>query len=431
VEAGFLSSTHYEEIKKLGESIYENPELGYKEEHTKQAVIDYLKKYNPECTIQKFSTTGLRTTLGEGKPIHIAFLAELDAVYAPSHFRADSETGAAHNCGHYTQVAIALALYRQLVESKAYEQFDYTISFIFVPAEEYLDLAFRDELIQKGVISHYGGKPEAMKLGVFDDIDVSICVHAMGGEFSKRTIEIDCDLAGFLYKRYTFKGKSTHAGFDPFSSVNAYNMSTLFHTAISLGRQQLDEKEKVRLNPIVMESDMSTNVIPNQIKVGTDLRTLSTPYMQTVAKRLDAAAQGSALALQGEVEIDTQMGYLPFQQDRYLSSFVKAAYEEEEQIEDIWEDNSISAAGDIGDLSYMMPCIQIGYSGFTGTIHGDDFIDVDPEYIYDIFPKFLFQVLDKLNGKIDRSKLYKRSYEEYVQLIQSILEQKEEHGIEA
>ncbi len=125
------------------------------------------------------------------------------------------------------------------------------------------------------------------------------------------------------------------------------------------------------------------------------------------------------------------MGYLPFQQDRYLSTFVKAAYEEDEQIEDILEDNSISAAGDIGDLSYMMPCIQIGYSGFTGTIHGDDFIDVDPEYIYDIFPKFLFQVLGKLNGKIDRSKLYKRSYEEYVQVIQSILEQKEEHGIEA
>ncbi|WP_245609697.1 M20/M25/M40 family metallo-hydrolase [Terribacillus saccharophilus] len=431
MEADFLFSAYYEEIKKLGESIYENPELGYKEKHTKQAVIDYLRNCNSECTIQEFSTTGLRTTLGEGKPIHIAFLAELDAVYAPSHFRSDPETGAAHNCGHYTQVAIALALYRQLVESKAYEQFDYTISFIFVPAEEYLDLAFRDELMHKGVISHYGGKPEAMKLGVFDDIDLSVCVHAMGGEFAKRTIEIDCDLAGFLYKRYTFKGKSTHAGFDPFSSVNAYNMSTLFHTAISLGRQQLDEKEKVRLNPIVMESDMSTNVIPNHIKVGTDLRTLSTPYMQTVAKRLDAAAQGSAMALQGEVEIDTQMGYLPFQQDRYLSTFVKAAYEEEEQIEDILEDNSISAAGDIGDLSYMMPCIQIGYSGFTGTIHGDDFIDVDPEYIYDIFPKFLLQVLGKLNGNIDRSKLYKRSYDEYMQVIQSILEQKEEHGIEA
>ncbi|QXE01524.1 M20/M25/M40 family metallo-hydrolase [Terribacillus sp. DMT04] len=425
------SGGNYEEIKKLGESIYANPELGYKEERTKQTVVEYLKRCNPSCEIEEFSTTGIRTTLGEGKSMHLAFLAELDAVYAPTHFKANPDTGAAHNCGHYTQVAIALSLYQQLVETKAYEQFDYTISFIFVPAEEYLDLPYRDQLMQDNVISHYGGKPEAMKLGVFDDIDLSICVHAIGGEIKKRTIEIDCDLAGFLYKRYTFQGKSSHAGFDPFSSVNAYNMSTLFHTAISLGRQQLDEKEKVRLNPIVMQSDMSTNVIPNYIKVGTDLRTLSTPYMKTVAKRLDAAAEGSAKALQGEVNIDTQMGYLPFKQDRYLSTFVKAAYQMNNQIEDIWEGNSISAAGDIGDLSYMMPCIQIGYSGFTGTIHGDDFIDVDPEYIYGIFPSFLFQVLHQMNGKIDKAKLYKRSYQEYVQVIQSILDEKKENGIEA
>ena len=43
-----------------------------------------------------------------------------------------------------------------------------------MPAEEYLDLNYRAELLKKGQISHYGGKPEAMSLGVFDDIDVGI-----------------------------------------------------------------------------------------------------------------------------------------------------------------------------------------------------------------------------------------------------------------
>src|SRR5699024_9874566 len=129
-------------------------------------------------------------------------------------------------------------------------------SFIFVPAEEYLDLSYRDELIKQGKISHYGGKPEAMKLGVFDNIDLSICIHAIGGEFDKRTVNINCDLAGFLYKKYTFKGKATHAGFDPFSSINAYNMSTLFNTAVGLSRQQLKDTEHVRINPIVTDSDM-------------------------------------------------------------------------------------------------------------------------------------------------------------------------------
>ncbi|NMM53781.1 M20/M25/M40 family metallo-hydrolase [Paenibacillus aquistagni] len=414
--------TQYEEILHIARTIFDNPELGYKEHKTKETVASFLQKVNPEVQIEEFSTTGMKTVLGEGKGkgLNVAFIAELDAVYAPTHWHADKETGAAHNCGHYTQVAIALALYKVLYETKRYESFDFTLTFIFVPAEEYLDLAYRDELQKQNMITYYGGKPEAMKLGVFDDIDIGICVHAIGNEFERRTIEVNCNLAGFLYKKYTFKGKATHAGFDPFSAHNAYSMSTLFNTAVGLSRQQLKDSEMVRINPIVMGTDMSTNVIPNWITVGTDLRTQTVEYMQEVASRLDDAARGSALALQGEVEVDTQMGYLPFVQDRYLSEFAIQAFHENDEIADIWNNNAISAAGDIGDLSYMIPCIQIGHSGFTGTIHGDDFKDVDPEYLFEIFPRYLLQVLEQMSGKLDKNKLYKRSYEQYAQLIQSI-----------
>src|SRR5699024_5351185 len=117
---------------------------------------------------------------------------------------------------------------------------------------------------------------------------------------------------GFLYKKYTFKGKATHAGFDPFSSINAYNMSTLFNTAVGLSRQQLKDTEHVRINPIVTDSDMSTNVIPSQVTVGTDLRTKSVDYLKEAAAKLDDAANGSAIAVQGEVDTHTQMGYVPF-----------------------------------------------------------------------------------------------------------------------
>ena len=121
---------------------------------------------------------------------------------------------------------------------------------------------------------------------MFDDIDAAVCVHAIGGEFEKRTINVNSDLAGFLYKRYTFKGKASHAGFDPFSGSNAYNMSTLFNVATGLSRQQLKDSEMVRINPIVMSSDMSTNVIPNHITVGTDLRTKTIEYLKETAVKI-------------------------------------------------------------------------------------------------------------------------------------------------
>jgi len=417
-----LFEEQYKEIAAISKQIFHSPELGYKEFKTKATVIEFLKKVNPAIELDEFSTTGFKTSLGTRKDLNIAFIAELDAVYAPSHKWSDPETGAAHNCGHYTQVGIALALYTWLYKSEAYKNFDYDLTFVFVPAEEYLDLAYRAKLLAENKISYYGGKPEAMKLGVFDGIDLGICVHAMGGEFPERTIEVNCDLAGFLYKKYTFKGKASHAGFDPFSGKNAYNMSTLFNVALGLSRQQLNEKEMVRINPIVMELDMSTNVIPNEITVGSDIRTQSIEYMKEVVTRMDDAALGSAQALQGEVAIETQMGYLPFVQDRYLNEFVISAFEKNNEIAAIRNNTPISAAGDIGDLSYLFPCIQVGYSGFTGTIHGDDFIDIDPEFIYEVFPRFMAEVLQEMNGNIDRAKLYKRTYEEYEALLSSILD---------
>ena len=414
---------YYDEIYKIAQDIYIHPELGYKEFRTMEIVKSYVSKYLDHVEIKSFAKTGLKFTLPtkEEKRLKMAFIVELDAVYAPSHFYADAETGAAHNCGHYSQIGIGLSLFRGLIEENSYEDFDFAISFVFVPAEEYLDLDYREQLKKNGDIVYFGGKPEAMRLGIFDEFDFAMATHAMGGDFKQRTIEVNSNLAGFLYKKYTFTGKASHAGFNPFAGVNAYSMSTLFNVGVGLMRQQIDENEMVRINPIVMESDMGTNVIPNKIKVGTDLRAQNTTYIKEVAKRLDDVAKGSAMSLQGEVDIETQMGYLPCIQSRYLSSFVMNTFNDFEKIPVIRNENPISAAGDLGDLSFMMPCCQVGYSGFSGTIHGDDFIENDPEFIYNIFPEFLLKVLKDMNGKIEVKQLYHKSYKEYESLITEIL----------
>lgn len=408
----------FKEIFSIGEEIYLNPELGFKENHTSNIVENYVKKYLPQVKIEKFAQTGIKFNLpGERKDINVAVIAELDGVFAPSHFHADCKTGAAHNCGHHTQVAIMLHLFRSLVENEEYKNLDFSIGFIFVPAEEYLDLDYRKKLKEDGVITYFGGKAEGMKDGIFDEYDFGICVHAMGGVFPQRSIEVNCDLAGFMYKNYKFKGKAAHAGFAPSAGVNAYSISTLFNVALGMYRQQIDEKYLVRINPVVLHSNMGVNVIPNEITVGTDIRAHSAEYMIKLANQLDNMAKGSAMALGGEVVIETNIGYLPFIQSRYLSTFVKSAYEKFDEIKFCRDETPISAAGDIGDLSYIIPCIQIGYSGFKGTIHGDDFIHEDNEYIFSIFPQFLMSVLKEMSGKIDKSQLYKKSYEEYKKTI--------------
>ena len=199
---------------------------------------------------------------------------------------------------------------------------------------------------------------------------------------SEPTIEIDCDLAGFLYKTIEFEGSASHAGLDPFSGTNAYAMATLFTTALGLGRQQLREDVLVRMNPVIPASEMTTNVIPHRVHVGTDVRSIDLDYLGEVADRVDRAAHGCASALGGTAHITTEMGYLPFVQDRTLSGAFRESFTEDDAITHLIEDRgAIAAAGDAGDLSFMMPTVQLSYGGFDGVIHGKDFRMVDPEHV--------------------------------------------------
>ncbi len=410
----------FDEIVSLSKSIFLNPELGYKEFETKKKIIKFVKKYASDGQIQEFSTTGLKISLPKvkSKSFHLALVAELDAVYSPSHFSSDKSTGAAHNCGHHAQVGIMLMVLRSLVGSGLYKSLNYNISFIFTPAEEYVDLGYREELIKKGVIKYLGGKPEAMSLGVFDDIDCAILAHSMGGDVPGRVIELGCTLVGFLYKKYGFKGKPAHAGFAPFEGVNAYSMSTLFNTGLGLLRQQLNDSTLIRMNPIVLDANMSTNVICDYIMLGTDIRGSTIDAIIDIAKKLDTLAQGSAYSLCGEVSITTQQGYLPFIQDAYLTQQAKIAYDHFLGISELIMNHSSCAAGDVGDLSYMIPCIQVGFSGFSGTIHGQDFKEADVEYIYNIFPNYILHFLKNL--KLERAHLYKRTYKDYELLLSTM-----------
>ena len=415
-------STHYSEIHDLVDDLWKHPELGYAEHRASRLVEEFLTRHGRGLRIQRFSTTGLKVSLPSAGPDRrrIAVVAELDAVISPAHPDADPETGAVHACGHHTQVGIALSAFAHLVSTEEWRSAGVDLSFVFVPAEEFVDLSSRAELRDEGTITWFGGKPEAMMLGVFDDIDAAVCLHAIGGLLPEPTVEIDCDLAGFLYKTVEFEGTASHAGLDPFSGTNAYSMATLFTTALGLGRQQLREDVLVRMNPVVPSTDMTTNVVPHRAVVGTDVRSTDLDYLAEVATRVDSAAHGCAAALGGTARVTTEMGYLPFVQDRTLSGAFREAFDEDTTFTRLIEDRgAIAAAGDAGDLSFMMPTVQLSYGGFDGTIHGRDFRMVDPETVLIAVPRLLVSALLRLDAHLPEP-LPRRSYDDYVATIAAI-----------
>lgn len=403
----------YDDVVALVDDLWAHPEVGYQETYTSARIHDFLIQYAPGVEVTSFARTGLRVRLGPGHDRAVALVAELDALIVPAHPAADPTTGAVHACAHHTQVGIACAVIAELM-SKPWD-LPYDLVAVFVPAEEYIDLDTRRALRDAGEIAWFGGKPEAMRLGVFDDVAVAIHTHTMGGGYPTPTVELDCDLAGFAYKHVTFHGRAAHAAFIPFAGANAASMAVLYQTAIGLGRQQLREDVLARLNPVVTGAPMTTNVIPDTARVSTDVRTVDLSYMAELSAKLDAMAQGAALALGGSAEIDTEVGYLPFRQHRPLSQPFREAFQDGVAgIDALLDDRGGSAAaGDVGDLSVMIPCIQIGYSGLEGTVHGADLHLADPMTVLDAVPRFLLEGLRRLGPVLDDVAGYRRGYDEY------------------
>lgn len=405
------------EVTALVERLRRTPELGYHEHRTAAAVVEWITRVAPGSRVERFARTGVRVRLGSGRGRTVAIVAELDALIVPAHPDADPLTGAVHACGHHTQVGIACTLFAHYAGG---HDLPFDLVFVWVPAEEYVDLDRRSRLREAGEIGWFGGKPEAMRLGVFDDVDAAVLVHAMGGGYAVPTVELDCDLAGFLYKHVTFHGTASHAGFDPFSGVNAASMATLYTVAIGLGRQQVRDDVLARLNPVITSDAMTTNVIPDRCRVSTDVRTVDLDAMAGLSRRLDAMAAGAALAFGGRAEIDTEVGYLPFRQHRDLSQAWRSAYLAGSRgVAALLDDRGgAAAAGDVGDLSYLLPCVQLGYSGFSGTVHGRDFALTEPEFVLAAFPRFVAAGLERLGDRLGT--VYRRSYDDYVAEVRRI-----------
>ncbi|MFP4456202.1 MAG: M20/M25/M40 family metallo-hydrolase [Clostridia bacterium] len=123
--------------------------------------------------------TGAKAWLkGKSEKVNLCIMGELDAVLCPEHPFADVTTGAAHSCGHNAQIAAMLGAAMGLTLTNANEYLDGNIAFIAVPAEEPVEVEFRQRLIDAGKIKFLGGKQELIKIGALDDIDMTIMFHS-------------------------------------------------------------------------------------------------------------------------------------------------------------------------------------------------------------------------------------------------------------
>ncbi|HHY92048.1 MAG TPA: amidohydrolase, partial [Firmicutes bacterium] len=195
------------EIVALAEDIFAHPELGFKETRTADRVAGKLAELGLEVE-RGLALTGVRALApGREHKARVAILGELDAVVSPQHPQADPHTGAAHACGHHGQLAAMLGAAIGLVRSGIIKELGGDVVLMAVPAEEFVELAYRRRLMEQGKIEFFGGKQELIKAGAFDDLDAVLMVHAEA-QTPERKAFVGGTCNGFIGKIVTYLGKA-------------------------------------------------------------------------------------------------------------------------------------------------------------------------------------------------------------------------------
>lgn len=142
---------HAEEIKAFGRDIFHHAELGYQEHRTAGKFAEALRRLGMQPQ-EGLAVTGVKSELSgtRDQKLRVAVMGELDALPISNASHTNPETGAAHCCGHHAQLTGVLGAAIALSDPQVKASLDGTPVFMAVPAEECVDLEFKEKLAEEG-----------------------------------------------------------------------------------------------------------------------------------------------------------------------------------------------------------------------------------------------------------------------------------------
>ncbi len=320
---------------------------------------------------------GFYTDIDTGRPgPKILIMGEMDALGAPNHF--DCTNGNAHACGHHAQCAGLVGAALAFKEPGALDGLCGSIRLMAVPAEELIEIEYRESLRQQGIIRYLGGKVEFLYRGYMDGCDISYMIHA------SNVTEVDFRVGrggnGCMAKEMVYEGRASHAGGSPQNGINALYAATMGLNAVNAIRETFVDSDHVRVHPIMTDGGQTVNIIPSAARLSTFIRGESVEVIKSTNRKVNRAIAGSAVSLGAKVKVIDRPGYSPLINDVNLADLalqVAAEYFGEDRVRHThgWGTGST----DMGDMSCVMPSIHPNMGGAAGAGHGDDYYIADPE----------------------------------------------------
>ena len=365
-----------DELTALAKTILKNPEPGFRELKTARLVAQWFGELRLQPR-NGLAVTGVRAdALGGTAGPTLAILGELDSLIVAEHPHADPETGAAHACGHHCQIAMMLGAATALTQSDVLESLSGRIAFMAVPAEEYIEIEFRDRLRREGKIEFLGGKAEMVRLGEFDDVNLAMMLHTTSNPAAKQMC-ISNTNNGTVAKRIQFIGRASHAGGAPHLGINALNAAMMAMTAINFNRETFRDEDSIRVHPIITKGGEAVSAVPADVRMETFVRGRTLEALMDANTKVDRALKAGAMAVGAKVKIQTIPGYLPLQQNKAMAEIFRANAADLVGEENVGYVEHRGGSTDMGDISHLMPVIHPYVGGATGLGHGATYVIED------------------------------------------------------
>lgn len=287
-----------DELIEIRRTLHQYPELGFEETNTSKFIKDFLTKEG--ITFKEFAGTGVcgiieGTKEGENKKV-IGLRADIDGLPMQdkkSCSYASKISGKMHACGHDGHTTILLGAAKLLNKNK--DKFNGTIKLIFEPAEETTGGA--KVMIEEGVLTN-------------PNVDVMCGLH----------VEETLDAGMIMVRRgtvnaasnpfnITIKGSGGHGAY-PDTAVDPIVMAS--HVVTSL--QSIVSREIKPVNPAVVtigsiHGGTAQNIIPNEVKLGGIIRTMTNEDREFAKLRLKEIVNGVCTTFRGSAEIEIEESY--------------------------------------------------------------------------------------------------------------------------
>ena len=279
------------EIFRISDELYDNPETSFNEFHAVKTLISALKNhgFSIEENLAELPTA-FKATFGKGKP-HFGILAEYDGLSGLSQegcaveFKPIPNKNTYHGCGHNLfaggSFASVLAI-KEFIKEKG----EGSITLFGCPAEE-----------------GGGGKVIMADNGVFDDVDVIVSHHPE----SMYMVRTRPALASAKVE-YSFTGISSHAGAAPHKGRSALDALELMNIGTNFLREHMETTSRIHY-AILDAGGTAPNVVQSRAKALYMIRAVDKDALSKLKERVEKIAQGAALMTETTVTSNLKSEY--------------------------------------------------------------------------------------------------------------------------